>query len=165
MPLHRSLIFWSGIFVMIFIGWLWRESERRVTSIDSGLWAINQAQSAVMILRTGTVRTRSPAFHHDRIEQSFTIDFFPAPLFMRSRGEAASYNQHRAQQRSGPTMRQSIIWNLTHTGEGTVIFYLPHWLILLTFASAWAGVLVWRSRRIRRVGLSGEACGAEEHPR
>jgi len=151
-PLHRSVIFWSGIFVMLSITWLWRDSERHFTRLDSGLWLLDQNQSAVMLLRTGTVRTRSPGIHRNPGSRHFATELFPAPLAMRSRGVPVSYTDMRAQEQRHCTMREDLVWVWTHEGAGSVIFFIPHWLILTAFALPWAGLLIWRSRRARRVG-------------
>ena len=151
-PLHRSVIFWSGIFVMLSIVWLWWDSERHVTRLDSGIWMLDQNQSAVMLLCTGKVRTRTPGIHRDPIARHFAPKLFPAPLIMRSRGVPVSYRDIRAQEHKYYTMREDLIWDWTHLAAGSLIIYLPHWLILTTFALPWAGLLIWRSRRARTVG-------------
>ena len=67
LPLHRSIIFWSGILVMAFIVWAWRDSQRYFSPLRIGNVVTANVGSGVMACH---VRGRPPATFTRRCEVS-----------------------------------------------------------------------------------------------
>lgn len=148
-PLSRSLTFWSGILVMIFICWAWRDSESNVSSVGDDSWSIYHHRSAVAIWRDPLRSPTAIKFRRDRGDESIRAELFPAPLSMWGDDKVPSPEEWKQYFGSRQTARENIIWTLNQNGPQGSVLYLPHWLLLLACALPWSGLLLWRTRRMR----------------
>ena len=60
----------------------------------------------------------------------------------------------------GTHLRQ-VLSTVHYAGGGSWDLFIPHWLILLTVATAWLGLLFWRSRRRKKRMTNAEFANAE----
>ncbi len=132
--LHRSLTFWSGILIMVFICWAWWDSLQYLTmaryhhayvqqgggglasgffgSSGSDWFSLRKKVSTHAALVDGDIRFISTAHQND------SKLALPEPL-------------------------------LTNRTEGVEAF-VPYWLILLAVATPWVALLLWRARHRSR---------------
>ncbi len=131
-PLRRSVTFWSGLLVMGFVVWAWSVSYRHL-SIAS-FWRIETTHAA-----GGLALLVQPAAT-------------PLAVYQNEGFIKINYGKHG-----------EWIYDLAMPGDSAAIFpplltysdpsdgsssiFLPHWLILLAVALAWAALLLWRARR------------------
>jgi hypothetical protein len=143
-PLHRSVTFWSGILVMGFICWAWRDSCETVSVVAYRELRSENAFSGVSITRERVMLV--PAFW-GRLPPTASFDQrLPRAFFIRGNNgmrpdtallsEASLYGYHRITKYEGPPE----LWAL----------FIPHWLLLLTVALPWSALLLWRARRWKR---------------
>ena len=158
-PLYRSLTFWSGIFVMGFICWVWRDSLTHQAHANSGAYSLMNNVSVVLLHYNSD---RPPAAagsrfssSHEAFPPELYIDgpLFPAPAFVR-----------------GSLLPGMVYdpWQVTEADDSQTgwmhfrppedwLLVLPHWLFLLAVALPWAGLLLWRAKRIRKAILPAPA--------
>lgn len=128
--LHRSITFWSGLLVMGFILWAWGDSMESVSSAHLRGCHLIQAAGGVA---AGFTPDPSQPLIVRRIERSHEV--------MTTGGRYEGFAEQKPQLVSRwPQPRRCAV------GPG---LFLPHWLILLTVASVWLGLLFWRARRRR----------------
>ena len=123
-PIHRSLTFWSGIFVIAFLCWAWWRSIGHSDSIGVNRYAISSSQSQlhIEVNRIPIWENWPWEFQHGRTRPELRKTAFPMPS------------------------RQVIV------GAPVTQMYLiiPHWLILLCVATPWCGLLLWQRWRAGR---------------
>ena len=149
-PLSRSITFWSGVLVIGFIGWAWWQSYFLHPFYNNRGLGISNMGGGVSLARVthylGTGRgvlKSSPSYRHEAL---------PPPLFIRG---ASSGQKAKHSLREPFTIRES--WtNAAGRQPGSIRIFIPHWLILLAFAVPWSGLLLWRSRRYRRLNERGQ---------
>jgi hypothetical protein len=125
MRLHRSITFWSGLFVLIFLGWLWRDSLRMTNS----LLLPTRGQTDFIGIGGGQL-------YHFRIGI--------APL-------SAPTLRWEYRPLSGGTPPPAVPSLYTRQEEGdlcTTAFAL--WGLMLVVAAAWLAAIYWRYRRIQK---------------
>ncbi len=138
-PLYRSLTFWSGLLVVAWLRWGWLDSRRYQTVFYAGPFFMVQTDSYL-----GLGHLSYPAdggFERDAYSRKFAI--MPAPFFLRGGTEKIPADTTPRDLKSGLESgwaRYPGNWGL----------FVPHWLLLLGAASAWGGMLRWRSKRIER---------------
>lgn len=143
--LCRSLIFWSGIFVMGFICWSWRDSMHLHRYALHGSLSIGQCEGEVIVCREAGARR---SFYWDLSDLTREVRAFPAPLFVR--GSDAADQMFDMMEFDRMTIRDQTISATRHRSPQNWVLLLPHWLILLAVILPWSGLLLWRTRRIRR---------------
>jgi hypothetical protein len=147
-PFTRSITFWSGILVMGFICWAWRDSFRHEAGMTGGSWMGRSKTGGVMVfgfaMSIGEFKADyvliPPEWHHEW--SAFQPLFWhrrpePEDEFWVERVKAASNAReaYPAYMESWPTSRWMV--------------FVPYWLLLLAVAVTWTGLLLWRARRIR----------------
>lgn len=143
-PLYRSLTFWSGILVMIFLSSAWVDSNHfginlRRHVLGTQYIVVHGQNRVLLITATGPVvnsqneMRRSPTKAARNFAEAFPPFRFravearaPSTGFVESKGHLVNF---------------------------------PHWLLLLAVALPWSGLLLWRARRIRRGSLAVVADG------
>ena len=145
--LYRSLSFWSGIVVIAFICWAWRDSRDHRTRVVFKGWGVEQYKSALEFwpasARPGTWE-RMPAASY-LIEEDEDL---PAPFFKRGGGRR-DYRIHIALRKEQRTLREKTLGRMEYQKPTLWRLFIPHWLILSVVGSAWLGLLILRSRRVR----------------
>jgi len=144
--LHRSIIFWAGILVLIFTCWAWRDSYTHVTrliwnqfTIASGARGICIGGEPLARQSLTTERETLPTY-----PANWPRETFPAPFLVREK-EAAMLPESDSY-----SFRASIESAVVETGPGAWILYLPYWLILLLLLPPWSLLLLSRARRLKR---------------
>jgi hypothetical protein len=134
-PLHRSLTFWSGILVVAFISWAWRDSIGSFTFLRSGHAYLTQAGSGVAVCYDGTLST---GFQMHRDYRQYKAVLNGGEIGITFLADVTGH-------------REPIILPLPMAVQQSykLSVFLPHWLILLTVVLPWYGLLLWRARRIR----------------
>jgi hypothetical protein len=152
LALHRSLIFWSGIVVMAFIVWAWRDSFFRLHSFRAGAWTVFHSQAALVV-------SFNPEHHHTpsaNREELLVIHVVgePFPLPFIGRGKRQSDGDLPASKEGPRTLRDNWQYYLIFQPPAEWVLFLPHWIMLLACAVPWSGLLVCRARRRRSTSFS-----------
>ena len=133
--LHRSIIFWSGLLMMGFICWAWWDSMRAFSGISSPQFFLNHAAGGVGAgfkdVPFGGYSTRRDNLKYCWVEG----DEMNPGIWL-----------HEAPDEEVTAIPLPIIRRGTWVSS-----LIPHWLILLTVAAVWLGLLFWRGRRRKRV--------------
>lgn len=161
-PIHRSVTFWCGIFVITFVCWLWRDSFSHLSGIwvrtaPSGTGMNISSRTSILTLEhnTSPSAVRGGKLHHYRtrmpVDPKWEVSILPLPAFERGGGFSidstgprppsfSDVRTHLDLQRRLMTIRPARDWS----------FMIPHWLILAGVALPWSGALLWRARRNKR---------------
>jgi hypothetical protein len=148
LALHRSLIFWAGIVVMVFIGWAWRDSKFHLHTVRGGAWSVFHAYSAVVASYTPTHRQSLSYYREELLVTHVAKEPFPLPFI--GRGQRPSAGDFVPLEEGPRTLRDNWRHYLRFQPPTEWVFFIPHWMLLLVFVVPWSGVLVWRARRRRR---------------
>jgi hypothetical protein len=136
--LHRSILFWSGLLVIIFTCWAWRDSGRNQSSIyGKQLMAVSCNHGIMIIRQVGATFD----FRGERAPISIPPDPYRSPFFVRSRATAPSIPEVI------PPLEELQQLLVDHFPAGTWCLYLPYWLIVLSLPFPWSLLLLWRTRR------------------
>jgi len=165
--LHRSITFWSGLLMMGFVCWAWRDSESRRTYSRYGGFGLHNCWGGLVLIDDPNSpsegvwfeRARdSPLYKH----QSTALCF---PLLLRG-ADVSIAEQEELDQRP-LTIRggDRTVYFTAHEFARTVVdtsrpsswvLFIPHWLILLAVALPWTALLFWRARRRATAGATPE---------
>ena len=186
--IFRSVTFWSGILVMVFICWAWRDSTQRSRWLMKAPWFLESFGSGIALEHdTGRdVVGRSPdwqvgqegngdlpEYYGELVKMRLGRPFFARPLDQSERHEWFNSgdrlpNGSRKQFREvaelvhlGKSLRpdrdpMEVRYYLEFWSRGAPEdwnFFCPYWLILLSFALPWSGLLYGRHRRIRSAAM------------
>ena len=161
MKLHRSILFWSGLLIIAFLAWAWRDSERQWTIAAKGEFMLNHAWGGLG-LDVG-VHPPSSSFEFERMSVAdgyrHTPEMFPPPFFLRTSdvteaesdelwtrlmsdqtGQGAPYFTVHEITKLGAEAKSSPGWTL----------FIPYWLLILLTALLTAAPLLWLARRRKR---------------
>ena len=158
-PLHRSLTFWSGIFLMSFIAWAWWKSLVTEFSYNSPRMELQNYAGYVSV---SWLQPRVISHHIVSapglmmiIRQDFRIHPMPSPAFLHGQDKPGfpivSLGQQLAEE-DKPYFHATLQEAWAHQRRGNFLLLLPHWLLLLAAGVTWSGLLVWRARRHRGAG-------------
>jgi hypothetical protein len=118
--LHRSLIFWGGLMVMISLGWAWWDSSRAGSFLENDpKWALWSDSSEIHFKHYGISGMKG--------DWRVTRDPHLTPFTRISMELPRVYYKERG-----------------------VHLVVPHFWLLLGAAAVWIGMLVWRWRRMKR---------------
>ena len=154
-PLYRSLTFWSGILVIGFLCWAWRDSHRNLSLLTASHYAAFSEGGLLGLIRHPAPfprfeaeRERSfflqPLYSFGMNEHPIKAASFPPPLRVRSVG---------SREEAPPTTKfyhEVVANNARNLPVGTWLLAIPHWLFLLAVTLTWSGLLLCRARRHRR---------------
>ncbi len=127
--LHRWKSFWLGLLVLFFLGWAWVRSIHRIDDISykastsSRSWGACTGFGAVLL--------------------GWSDDPF-AP-------DGLSFSSYRAGPDWVTTWFPEAILLEGGTDESWQNFRIAHWFLILLFLVPWAGFLLWRVRRVKRI--------------
>lgn len=166
--LHRSVTFWSGLLVMIFIGWAWQDSERFWTNASYQRVTAHNGWGGLLVFYNTPRASTGPEFarHPQSIGFLHRSKVLPAAQFLRVedvteaqqeellkrlfvRGDDGKVTFHPEL----CTMREFMSMFSIPMRPGSSALFLPYWLLLLAIALPWTGLLLWRARRRRSAAL------------
>ena len=130
-PLYRWKSFWFGLLVLGFLGWAWRDSFTRYTSVIAMRASASQAAG-------GIVFVYRPATSPFRILQSREALAIYAP-----EGRLRGFSSPQAGDPPVPLCPPF----LRHEQAG---LFVPHWFLVLLFFIPWVSFLAWRWRQQRK---------------
>lgn len=143
-PWHRSPLFYLGLFPLLFLLWAWWDSTRHLSGIHRKLtiYGMQNGRTMFMIGRehltqhggkitlhlTEPRNLESVTINRDPVQTIFTDN--PAPIWFPL-----------------PERRE------TPLGETVALrsVMLPHWILVLVYLIPWSLLLLWRSRRRKRL--------------
>lgn len=158
--LHRSVIFGSGLLVMVFVFWAWRDSLTWMSFLQRGRVQVYSGYGAVFAESIDT-RIRTTGFGRGKLPRPELAATFQAPSFVRGNGPpfdptaigpdrvTGDGSNLREIARSFSEVQSPESWKLC----------IPFWVILLTVAFFWLCALFWRARRR---AVQGATCTAGE---
>ncbi|MEK7953229.1 hypothetical protein [Luteolibacter soli] len=147
-PLYRSLSFWSGMLVMIFLSWTWWDSFRHDTWRTGGHFACSNVAGGVS-LACYQVNYHGGSGRRDISPGAAPRPAFAAPSFVTS-GSSKAYKVPDAF--SGLTSSEQLRSMLFFVPSGAYAFLnVPHWILVLAALVPWVSLLAWRWCRLRRL--------------
>jgi hypothetical protein len=151
-PLHRSITFWSGIFVMAFICWAWEDSMRYGAWWSAGNHRFGAEAGYVSLNRRiePTVVTGLPKRSEHSYSDLMLLPTLPPPLFVRGGGNTEFDPIPFGEEEEKLTYHQWIAGHQQGRPPEDWVLMIPHWLLLLAVAVPWVALLLWRARRVRR---------------
>ncbi len=146
-PLSRSLTFWSGILVMAFIVWAWRDSFQRFAEWDDASVQITSCNGGLMAGRFPGIE-RAPEGFSWGASPSLRPDWnaFQAALFQRGTHDG-SREIYQGDLDAARDAREYYQISMYFQGEDSWMLFVPYWLALLVIAMPWIALLLWRARR------------------
>ncbi|WP_367871793.1 hypothetical protein [Luteolibacter sp. Populi] len=155
--LHRSLIFWSGILVMGFISWAWRDSLNTRTNPMWGSCMIESGAGALSFTyRPSGRRPGWECFRNEFSKPSSAL--FPPPHFIRGGIDHADLKTRQLylMKYDVKELRELNAMNMIYRTDRDWLVCIPYWMILTGFTIPWLGLLLWRAKRRKRAaGLPG----------
>jgi hypothetical protein len=159
LALHRSLTFWSGILVMIFTAWTWRDSMTYQTWSGNRFFYAGNGSSVITFQRytdppfpIGVPASGFLGIQREPIAPIKGLEYLllPPPLFRRGGGD--NINALVARGESLPPAKtiydlQRNLMKLRPRADWCLM--IPHWLLLAGVGVIWAGMLVCRAKRRR----------------
>ena len=158
LSLHRSITFWSGLLVIIFIAWASWDSTRRWSIGTYGGWQVMNIECGVTITWTPEGPYATSAYRLTPEEGSLRIT---RPRYLRKAAgetpEAAAERfrqqySHREDDSRGVIKDTFLSTIVDEPGSWTL--YLPHWCLIAGMLPLWLGLLVWRARRRRKAAAA-----------
>jgi len=139
--LKRSVTFWSGMVVVIFLCWAWADSMFYGSTLrwncfmaenENGGIQVNSAYSF-----SGFSAGRSAALALPKNSYSPVV---AAPLILRGKSEPGP------EYHPSSTYRGSLEMMMARRKPEAWLVFIPHWLLLLAVALPWSILLFWRAR-------------------
>lgn len=145
--LHRSLTFWLGLLGLCFLFWAWWHSAThgvylgRPTVISSGFFrtstftALVSSDSRVILLWPAEAPPAPAGSSH--VPQPWRVDVIKSPpseMFPRAQW--------------GRVTDDNFLGMGLHSPHHELI--IPYWVPVIPYLTAWAALIVWRNRRLRR---------------
>jgi hypothetical protein len=163
-PFYRSILFWSGLFILAFLLWAWLESHRSASSYtrydpvrdrtislslhSSALGAMIHTNYPVpghpdaVVVRISALGYRRILTHPDN-----RTPLLPAPFWE---------NRYHDPQRPDPRLKYhqpepgTKVTMILFCPTRTTTLRIPFWLILAAYLPLWTGLLYYRHRRIKK---------------
>jgi len=152
--LHRSIIFWSGILVMSFLAWAWRDSLSSDTEVRC-------KDLSLQSYCGGLALNAMPGDHSwwnwwFRRPPSGYGEFgsAPQPFFLRGGQENADAHTLSIQATKYDdfkSLREIEALLIASDPPRHWMLFLPYWLVIAAFTLPWFMLLIWRARRRRRI--------------
>ena len=128
-PLYRWKSFWLGLAVLAFLGWAWGKSTNHRSGVA---WLSGALDQAV------TLSQSRGQVDFNRYLPPFAVTAVPIGLSCwNERGGLRHW------------MQPAIDWHGKDGGGWGIS--LAHWFLILLFLVPWAGFLIWRVRRMKRL--------------
>jgi len=149
LALHRSIIFWSGLFVMGFVCWAWWDSTRMRSGLGMGHYGASHALGGIVFFNDPS--TYKTWFDRGKLRKTFALETLPAPHVLKFDPDRERNDDWDM---DGPENARVRYWNEYRIQcfmiKGAWFLFIPHWLILLAVALPWSAMIFWRSRRRKR---------------
>jgi len=158
-PLSRSITFWSGVLVMLFLAWSWWDSFRNYSVARVG--SVIEIASLEGEVEFGNADWFEPwDGHREKLAKKMPAKIFPRPVFLRGHDDIlddqAEFQRWSEEMAAAPDQVTRAQLRMRTYPRDHVKLMVPHWLLLLAAAPPWFGLLFWRASRHRkaRQGLS-----------
>jgi len=154
LALHRSVTFWSGVVVMVFICWAWRDSLSNLSEVVHEIGAIQSVPDGVLVSH-GTNEGSGLKLQHEP-HRSFVLEVrrqrLPRPFFLRGKNQPLDDGQGAGK----PALTQEAWLRNWISGNPPRVWmlFIPYWVISLFAAIVWTGLLLWRARRRKQASTS-----------
>ena len=171
--LHRSVWFWLGCFVLLFLVWAWVDSyetgtlvyrQTLVAKVKGPPAATSSPGPMSMYYETPIVfGVNAAGLESGRIVLSYTSVSNPGPGVVVQRGDLAC-RRSAARTEFLPPMFLMEKRHDTGVKTATVLRYgavVPVWGVVVLYVMLCAGVLVWWRRRVRGVNIERETSNDE----
>ncbi|WP_035613337.1 hypothetical protein [Haloferula sp. BvORR071] len=172
-PLWRSPVFWCGLAALTFTLWLWRDSTRQSSYIESGNQELQSWASAVIWMRHADAPVawhmgRRPHYRPNEVSLGEMRFAWPAAIGVPGLDKTTAMPGRRPLT-VGPGEDPALRGLRDHLEQtmparlsaGARIVFIPHWMILLVEVVLWGGLLAWRVWRWHRGQVEEKASGAE----
>lgn len=148
MPLHRSVIFWLGLFILSFLLWLWRDSTSHQTSYrgyppgNESLYEFHSRDAMLVLSRKG---------HHfagNRVDfRTYRLDLPPG--FKRSQTDSWKVRKWFSSKAFAFYQGDTEISGMLIPTELVEHrqWSISYGCLVLLYATIWLGLSCWRSRR------------------
>ncbi|QJE99038.1 hypothetical protein [Luteolibacter luteus] len=148
-PLHRSITLWSGIFMMLFIAWAWRDSMKMVSHLSYGR-TTSFSLGSMMGIEIRPV-SGPPDSGRVPLEKSLfgptVAASLPPPLFLRGEAQKSGMSWIPGEATHKHFARYTKI-----EPKGYRAILIPYWIPLMLSVLIWSGLLLWRAKRHRPAG-------------
>lgn len=151
-PLHRSPVFWVGLWVMGFIAWSWWDSTGCISAATWRDHGMDVRDSGVTIFFD---RNQGGGFWAKRMD----VSSIGKPWVMRlGRPGFVREEEYPEKLATDEPMDQALRAQMKSVRLGSLLSggpqdgwacFIPHWLVLVVVVTIWAGLLGWRVRRWR----------------
>ena len=167
LALHRSLTFWSGLLIIAFLAWGWRDSERQWTRAGDNFLSVHSGWGGLILKRDVNAPTKLSSFEFVRqsVDAFYlhTPETFPAPFIIRARDVSEVeinelFDRLTPQDTKSPsatgvptfTVREILKVSAVNGSPRTWLIFIPYWLLILLTALLTAALITWRARRRKR---------------
>jgi hypothetical protein len=144
LALHRSITFWSGILVMGFICWAWRDSHPFESVARRGPALISNTKGFLCVGHL--VGITGDDFHRSKAATEYAFELLPLPFSVWGGSVRGGTPAPAPEDRSTETFRAAAIRSWSNVTPYRVVC-IPHWFLLLAVAIPWFALLLWRARR------------------
>lgn len=139
--LHRSLIFWLGLFILGFLLWASFDSKGHLTSWkygrdSAGIWEFANQPQCVVITRTSVINRPGEAYTYAPSPPAGIFSRTPQPP---DAGHPDYLRLHRDSQDFDPPGSAHLRFSM---------LFLPYWAIIITYLVFWSLALFWRWRKL-----------------
>ena len=151
--LHRSIIFWAGLVIILFTCWAWRDSREYSSSVYGNSGSLESALQGLHIDWWSNPHHSYLDWHFHRSHMSpddfsarWQRDFFPPPFLVRHQ----STPDPESHTLDPNVMADAMQLHLNGGNPGSGMAFIPYWLIVLALLITWTALLFLRARRRRR---------------
>jgi hypothetical protein len=141
--LQRSLVFWAGVLMTVFIGWAAWDSWEHVSVGRMGSCAVGSIGGGVVVGRDRGAGGGRSFWHADRN---------PAPALKREPGSPLLFLGKGLGSRLAvdETRVEHVFARWENSArKGDWVLFIPYWLLWMAKVVVWVVLLVWRQRRGR----------------
>lgn len=158
--LLRSLTFWSGLLLVVFTLWAWRDSVHNWTGWGDGSTYVASRSCGLQIYhRPGPALSHLSCTRETVSSVSFGGRFPELDSWRFGRPDFGGYlelDTRRELNRTGMLEGRSpdpVVGYFYDIPEditpGEWLLFIPYWCVVLAVAAVWLGLIYWRYRRIR----------------
>ena len=139
--LRRSVSFWSGILVIVFLCWAWWMSTRSEIFCQWNCFMVSNTSGGIEVNSIYS----TTGFHRPVYKKASPLPHaaLPAPFILRGTGSPSA----PLPVRQPVSYRDDLELLMTRRDPTAWLVFIPHWLILLAVILPWAALLHWRSKR------------------